>query len=135
MLAYPHYLVELARKFRKEQTEPETILWEQLRNRKLHGLKFKRQHRIGHFIVDFYCSELKRVVEVEGGIHEKPDQKEYDALRFEELKTRGLKILRLKNEEVLNNLNAVLKQITTLSPHSPLSIWSMTRLVEERGQG
>lgn len=120
MQAYPHYLIDFARKFRKEQTRSEAILWQYLRNRKHHGLKFKRQHRIGNFIVDFYCRELKLVVELEGGVHEIPDQQEYDAVRFEELQNRGLRILRFKNEEVLNNPDAVLKQITTLTP-LPLS--------------
>lgn len=120
MRSYPHYPVELARKLRKESTQPEAILWQQLRNRKLRNLKFKRQHRIGRYIVDFYCRELKLAVELEGGVHEIPDQKEHDAVRFEELQTRGLRILRFKNEEVLNNLDAVLIQISNLTP-LPLS--------------
>jgi very-short-patch-repair endonuclease len=108
---YPHYLIELARGFRKNSTPAEDILWERLKNRKLAGLKFRRQEHIGRFIVDFYCHELMLVVELEGGIHDCADQKEYDQARFEELDARGFRILRIKNSEVIENIDKVLEKI------------------------
>ncbi len=111
MKYYPHYLIDLARNLRKKQTPSEKILWEKLRNRRLAGLKFVRQFHVGRYIVDFYCREFKIAIEVEGGIHEAPYQREYDDVRFEELKVQGIQVLRFKNEEILNNINDVLKKI------------------------
>jgi very-short-patch-repair endonuclease len=122
MEPYSHTLVELARELRQRQTEAEGILWQKLRDRKLSGLKFRRQHKIGRYIVDFYCAELKLVVELEGGIHDMPDQKEYDEARFEELRTKGLTILRFKNEEIKQDVQAVLQRIVETirtRPNSP----------------
>ena len=106
-----HYLVDLARQFRKRATPAEKLLWEKLRNRQLSGFKFVRQIRKGRYIVDFCCRERKLIVEVEGGIHEQPEQKEYDATRFEELNVRGFRVLRVSNQEVLGNTNIVLDKI------------------------
>ena len=81
-------------------------------------MKFKRQHRIGRFIVDFYCRELRLVVELEGGIHDRNDQRIYDAMRFDELEARRLRVLRIRNEEVLNDVEGVLRKILALTrPH------------------
>jgi len=112
------HLTHIARQLRRSQTLPEAILWERLRNRKLAGMKFKRQHRIGRFIVDFYCRELRLVVELEGGIHDRNDQRIYDAMRFDELEARRLRVLRIRNEEVLNDVEGVLRKILALTrPH------------------
>jgi very-short-patch-repair endonuclease len=109
--AYPHYIIDVARLLRKRSTIPEKILWERLRRHQLDGLKFKRQHHIGRYIVDFFCSELSLIIELEGGIHEKENQKESDDVRFEELGSRGFKILRIKNDEVISDIENVLKII------------------------
>jgi very-short-patch-repair endonuclease len=99
-------ITELARSLRKNQTPSEEKLWQELRNRKLDGYKFLRQHPIIHgqfmkrllfFIADFYCWEKKLVLELDGGIHKL--QKEYDEQRDLILKNKGLKILRIENEE------------------------------------
>ena len=111
MKYYPHILVDLARRFRRLPTGAEELLWSKVRNYQLAGLKFRRQHRIGRFIVDFYCAELRLVVELEGRIHEFADQRERDEIRFEELRLRGLCVLRVKNEEVLNDVEKVLEKI------------------------
>ena len=92
-------------------TEAEKILWEALRNRKLIGAKFRRQHPISVFILDFYCHEYKLVVEIDGGVHEDVEVKEYDKGREEELRELKLKVIRFKNEEVMENLKEVLEQI------------------------
>ncbi|MBI5020243.1 MAG: endonuclease domain-containing protein [Ignavibacteriales bacterium] len=111
MSAYPHYIIDVARQLRKRSTIPEKLLWERLRRHQLDGLKFKRQHHIGRYVVDFFSEKLNLIVELEGGIHEKDNQKEYDEVRFEELISRGFKILRIKNDEVINNIENVLKKI------------------------
>jgi len=111
MEPYSHTLVELSRELRQRQTEAEAILWQKLRNRKLSGLKFRRQHRIGRYIVDFYCAQHKLVIELEGTIHEVADQQEYDRARFEELSAQGLTILRFKNEEIKQDIQSVLQRI------------------------
>ena len=129
-MTYPHHIIEVARKLRQTPTPAEKLLWEKLRNRKLAGLKFARQHPFGRYVVDFYCAELKLIIELEGVVHEKPMQKEYDENRFAELKNRGLRILRVRNEDALNKTEELMKRILefrkTLTPH-PLS------RVRERG--
>lgn len=106
---------QTVRDLRKNQTDGEAILWEALRNRKLAGRKFLRQHPIifgtdgkqKFFVADFYCSEARMVVEVDGGIHNR--QKDYDEFRDEIIKERGLKVLRIKNELVKKDLAKVLE--------------------------
>ena len=110
-MPYPDYIIGIARRLRKNSTPAEELLWKHLRNRRLGGLKFVRQHPFNRYVVDFYCAELKLVVEIEGGVHQLPDQKEYDRYRFEELDLRGLTILRFSNEEVLNHATEVLGKI------------------------
>ena len=106
-----------ARELRKNLTPSETILWEELRNRKLSGYKFLRQHPIvynpdglavKYFVADFYCDIKKTVIELDGPIHE--SNLEYDLFRDAEMVNLGLHILRIKNEE-LQNINDVLRKI------------------------
>ena len=111
MKRYPHYLINLARQFRKRATPAEAALWERLRNKKLGGYKFVRQFHIERYIADFCCREQRLVVEVEGGIHEMKSQKEYDRTRFEELELAGFRVLRFKNEEIFENVDVVLHKI------------------------
>jgi very-short-patch-repair endonuclease len=112
---YPHYLVGLSRTLRGNSTDAEVVLWKFLRRHNFGGLKFKRQHPIGRYIVDFYCRELALVVELEGSIHDTNDQMEYDAERFQELEARGLRIMRIPNSEVFDNVQDVLKKIESVS--------------------
>ncbi len=98
-----------ARELRQEMTPAEKILWEQLRNRKLDGFKFRRQHPLDRFIVDFYCAACKLIVEVDGDIHYL--QQERDAVRTEELERQGYRLIRFRNEQVLHNLENVLAAI------------------------
>jgi very-short-patch-repair endonuclease len=72
MKHYPHYIIEVARELRQRATLAEKLLWKELRDHKLAGLKFRRQHPIGRYIVDFYCAKLRLVVELEGGVHDLP---------------------------------------------------------------
>ena len=103
--------IYIARRLRKDQTVAEKIMWNELRNKKFLNLKFRRQHLIKGYIVDFYCSEVKLVVEVDGLIHLK--QVEEDKERQENIEKAGLKVIRFKNEEVENNLEEALIKLKT----------------------
>jgi very-short-patch-repair endonuclease len=98
-----------AKQLRKTITPAEQQLWQALRGGKLAGLKFRRQHPVGNFILDFYCAVHKLVVEVDGGIHE--TQIEYDAARTIELESYGYTIMRFTNDRVLQELETVLAEI------------------------
>lgn len=97
---------------RKNPTEAESILWNALKA-KGNGAKFRRQHIIGDFIVDFFCNEANLVIELDGGYHNMPSQMKSDAERTEALKNMGYTELRFKNEEILCNIDNVLKTIKT----------------------
>lgn len=97
-----------ARFMRKNPTKPEQVLWNALKNSQLKGYKFRRQHPLDQFIVDFYCHEAKLVVEVDGGYHETSEQKEKDEGRTFELEKFGIRTVRFSNDEVLNDLKSVL---------------------------
>ena len=103
-------LIEEAKRMRKEPTEAEAALWELLRDKKL-GDKFRRQHLIDDFIVDFVCLSKNLVIEVDGGYHNDLTQKEYDEQRTLFLNEKGFRVIRFTNEEVLSNTEAVLKEI------------------------
>lgn len=105
------------KELRRNLTESEKQLWEHLRNRKLSGFKFLRQHPIiykadykglNYFIADFYCDAKKAVIELDGSIHNVTQ--EYDQFRDEEMKLIGLHVLRIKNEE-LSDINTTLEKI------------------------
>jgi very-short-patch-repair endonuclease len=104
-------LYQYGRELRQESTEAEKLLWEELRNRKLNGLKFRRQHPLDKFIVDFYCNEKKIVLELDGGVHNEKINKEYDEARTAMLAGLNIIVLRFKNEEVINDMQGVLKKI------------------------
>lgn len=136
MKEYSHSTIDLARRFRRSPTEAEGVLWKHLRGSRLDGLKFKRQHRLGRYIVDFYCAELKLVVEVEGGIHDHDDQREYDMARFNEIESHGLNVLRVKNEDVMNNTEQVLNTILSYRASStPSANASPSPRIGRRGRG
>jgi very-short-patch-repair endonuclease len=104
-------IFERANLLRKNLTGAELLLWKNLRNRKLMGCKFRRQHPVGKYIVDFYCHEKLLVIELDGGIHENPDVKERDEGREYDLNSLGLTIIRFKNEEIESNLDTILNEI------------------------
>jgi very-short-patch-repair endonuclease len=99
---------ERARELRKKMTYAESLFWNEVSNKRFLGFKFRRQHPIGKYIADFYCHELKLVIEIDGNIHEFFDLKEYDQGRTYELEEFGLKVLRFQNEEVEKNMEKVL---------------------------
>jgi len=117
--------IERARILRRNMTEEEQLLWQKLRGRRFSGLKFLRQHPIiyelvnderKYFIPDFYCAEKSVIIEVDGKIHE--FQKEKDEHSEEILKEMGLRVLRIRNEELIN-IYAVLKKIEIFIFDSP----------------
>jgi very-short-patch-repair endonuclease len=100
-----------ARLLRQTMTEAETLLWEQLRNRKLGGFKFRRQQIVEGFITDFYCEAAKLAVEVDGGIHDEEEQKKYDEHRTKVFKACGIISLRIRNTDVQNKMPFVINRI------------------------
>jgi very-short-patch-repair endonuclease len=100
-----------ARELRKNMTKAECLLWQYLRKRRLCAHKFRRQHALGYYILDFYCHELKLVIELDGNQHLEENQREYDMQRSVVLANLGISVLRFRNYQVLNNIEAVLKII------------------------
>ena len=98
-----------ARELRQPQTPAERVLWGRLRNRQLGGHKFRRQHPIGRFIVDFYCDECGLAIEIDGDSH--ADQVEYDAERTAWLAEGGTRVIRFTNRQVHQQIDAVLEAI------------------------
>lgn len=108
------------REFRKNQTGAESRLWSVLRNRQLDGRKFRRQHTIGRFTVDFFCFEEKMVIELDGESHDNVSQVIYDQKRDSFFEKEGLKVIRFTNKEVYFDLNEVLNEIKQNLNTSPL---------------
>ncbi|MOA12410.1 hypothetical protein D3C78_1323980 [compost metagenome] len=105
-------LFERARSLRKRSTLAENILWKHIRNRRVCKTKFRRQHPVLSYIVDFYSHEYLLVIEVDGGYHFTKEQQEYDHQRSLELMQFGLKVIRFSNEEIMNDINGVLIKIS-----------------------
>ena len=112
-------LKEKAESMRKNPTEAESALWEMLRGKNLDA-KFRRQHIIGDYIVDFVCLDKQLVVELDGGYHNDPEQKELDRQRTNFLQSKGFSVLRFTNEEVLGNTNETLTVISNALKYLPL---------------
>ena len=98
-----------ARRLRADMTPAEQRLWAMLRNRRLDGLAFRCQHPVGRFILDFYSPACRLAVELDGGVHEA--QADSDEARTAVLQAHGYRVLRFRNEEVLDDLPSVLRRI------------------------
>ena len=110
---YPSkHMIRRARTLRQQNTEPEQLLWTALRNGQIGGLKFRRQYPIGPYVVDFYCYSAALVVEVDGMSHD--DKAAQDAERSKYLEAQGLRILRVQNWDVMDELDAVSREIARL---------------------
>ena len=105
-------LYQYRRELRQESTEAEKLLWAELRNKKLNGLKFRRQHPIDKFVLDFYCHERKLAIELDGSIHDLKVNKDYDEARTAMLTGLNVFVLRFRNEQVIDNLKDVIKKIS-----------------------
>src|SRR5690606_19025847 len=110
-------LVKEARELRSNQTPAEEILWQLVRNKKFLNLKFRRQHQIGPYIVDFYCHSKRLIIELDGAVHDSEERKKIDRKRDKYLSSLGNTVLRFKNNEILDSPQQVLTQISKiLSP-------------------
>lgn len=103
--------IEKARLLRKSETNAEKLLWTKLKLKQFKGLKFRRQHPISQFIVDFYCHELRLAIEVDGKIHDKSENREYDENRTAMMERYELKVIRCTNSEIENNMISVLDKL------------------------
>ncbi|RYE40626.1 MAG: DUF559 domain-containing protein [Sphingobacteriales bacterium] len=101
-----------ARMLRRNSTDFEHIMWQVLRNRKINGFKFRRQHPLLIYIADFYCHEAKLIIEIDGDIHDTKENKVYDRHREKELNKHGLTVLRFQNDDVLYDLPHVINRIS-----------------------
>ncbi len=100
-----------ARELRQNITPQEKILWNLLRNRNFHGVKFVRQYPVGPYIADFVCRKKRIVIEIDGGQHNEIKNKIYDDKRTEYLISKGYKVLRFWNNEIDNNLEGVYRKL------------------------
>jgi len=105
----PHYIIKLAQKMRKNLTPCEEILWDKLKEKRLNGCKFRRQHPVYRYILDFYCHEKKLAIEVDGNIH--INQYDQDEFRDKYLESIGIKTIRVTNDEIFADINKVLTKI------------------------
>ena len=96
---------------RNHATDAERILWSRLKGRQLLGFKFRRQHGIGVFVLDFYCPESKLAIEIDGDSHFQPGEQDKDRRRQEHIESFGVQFLRFRNNEVRENLRGVLEAI------------------------
>ena len=94
---------------RKESTDEEKMVWNELRNRKYRNLKFRRQHVIEGFVVDFFCHELNLAIEIDGRIHDK--QKQYDDLRQTIIESEGIHFIRVSNEQLRKDKRIIFEKI------------------------
>ncbi len=106
--------LQIAREFRKKLTKSEKIMWGVIRNRKLLGLKFKRQYVIDGYIIDFYCHELRLAIEIDGSVHYQEEQMKYDEERQKIIEQNNIRFIRINNEAVEININKILKELKIL---------------------
>ena len=104
-------LLIFAKSMRHSATDAEQVMWQILRAKRFMNLKFRRQHVIASFIVDFYCHEIGLVIEVDGGQHGTDDAMEYDAERTKFLEALGLRVVRYWNHDVLGRTDVVLDHL------------------------
>lgn len=103
----PPKLFAFAKANRHRSTPAESKLWEMLKGNQLAGYKFRRQHPVGYYILDFYCHRKKLAIEVDGEYHLTPEQQSYDAQRKDFLQVLGIKEIRFSNYQVMNDMNRV----------------------------
>lgn len=107
------------RTLRRQQTDAELLIWQCLRGRRLHECKFRRQHRVGPFYLDFVCLEIGLIIELDGSQHLEPRQQHADELRTLYLEKMGYRVLRFWDDEVLRDTDEVLDEIAreVQAPH------------------
>lgn len=98
-------------KLRNNSTIAEQLLWNHLKAKQFHGIKFRRQYNIGRYILDFYAPSIRLAIEIDGIYHNEVPQKEYDKMRESDLSAAGIKVIRFTNEEVYSDLAHILSII------------------------
>lgn len=104
-------LLEFAKSMRQSATDAEHLMWQILRAKRLMNLKFRRQHIVAPYIVDFYCHEIGLVIELDGSQHGTDDAIEYDTERTKFLEALGLTVVRYWNHDVLSRMDVVLEDL------------------------
>ena len=107
----PEEMLAFARTLRTDHTDAETTFWSAVRNRRLMGLKFRRQHPAPPYVLDFYCHERLLCIEIDGGQHQEEEAVRRDAERAAFLQSCGITVMRFSNLDVLQNLEGVLTEI------------------------
>ena len=107
------YNKEFRQQLRREETPCEHILWKRLQRRQILGLKFRRQHGYGAYVLDFYCPTIRLCIEVDGEVHDTPEAQAYDHERTAFLEQQGITVIRFKNDEIEDNLEGVVEKIKT----------------------
>jgi very-short-patch-repair endonuclease len=115
----PRPTVANARRLRKEMSVPELMLWNAIRRGQLDGLKFRRQHPIGPYVLDFFCASARLAVEVDGQAHHTEDRPEKDAARDRWLSRQGIMTLRIPASWVLDSVDSALAAIRQQLTHLP----------------
>jgi very-short-patch-repair endonuclease len=103
-----------AKAFRHQMTPPEARLWSHVRAGRLRGLKIRRQHPVGPYILDFYCAEARLAIEVDGAVHDYPEQAAHDRRRTAWLSAQGVRVIRLRARDVRDDLDGVLAFILSV---------------------
>ncbi len=114
-----------ARSLRKHESFAERRMWEQLRSRRLDGVKFVRQAPVGRYIADFLCRESKFIVEIDGATHSTAAEVSHDAARTRHLVDLGYRVIRFQNDEVMNGMDEVLTMIRSALARCPSPIPSL----------
>ncbi|MBK9096779.1 MAG: methionine synthase [bacterium] len=128
-------LKKFAESHREKPTTSELILWEQLKSKTLNNYKFRRQHIIGQYIADFVCLSKKLIIELDGLIHQLPENRESDEIRTNWLNGQGFKVIRFKNEEVINEIDKVLEKIQNAFNSNDLELKMSSTLSFGEGRG
>lgn len=113
VIATRRTLDQFARQLRHRQTDAEERLWDLLRGRRFSNLKFRRQHPVAGYVLDFFCHEIGLAIELDGGQHAEPEQETYDLRRTQVLRSYGIRVLRFWNHDVLRQPDTVLAHLQT----------------------
>ncbi|WP_395742844.1 endonuclease domain-containing protein [Prosthecobacter sp.] len=104
-------IIEFARKLRQDATDPEALVWGCLRGRRMNQRKFRRQHPVPPYVLDFYCADLKLAVELDGGQHNSDEGRQHDKARDAYLQSLGIETLRFTNDDVMRHTDSVMSVI------------------------
>ncbi|MCX6249537.1 MAG: endonuclease domain-containing protein [Bacteroidetes bacterium] len=107
----PAETIEFAKLLRRRLTPAEKLIWQRLKGKNIKGMKFRRQQPIGHYIADFYCHEIRLVIEIDGPIHLNKERSLYDKSRTAEMNRYDIKVIRFTNDEVRNHIGMVMNTI------------------------